>query len=427
MHEPATHDALEDDLRATLGHAAGQAPRAPSSFSSHVVARSRRRRARAQALVAAAAVVLVSGGVGAAVRGAGNDPAPPVLGPSTVPSAETTAGAPSGAPVPSGTPALTRPEPVEKVWPQAVWKIPAKLPGGRRFQPRLFIDERTLLLETWESFEKADALYAYDLESGRTRKIVDIRTPKGVFASGYAVGEGRIVWQTIDDEDGDETTASVATTFWSVPVEGGTPTAIATDRRIRGGGDRLTVTGGRLAFSLSEGGVFTVPLGGGTVEPVPGAERHHILRWPWVGTPGEYTPDGEPSFEELLNVETGEVSRATVHPGERHVRCGVTVCTGYRGDNTPFHRSRDGSRERDLPRGASAEPALDRFYAVHLPVTHGGQYVYDQVTGESGELGLRPDAEGGSITMRSGTRDERMVAYPLNGKYVIIDLERIGG
>ncbi|WP_336216609.1 hypothetical protein [Nonomuraea sp. LPB2021202275-12-8] len=155
-----------------------------------------------------------------------------------------------------------------------------KLPNGRKGRPLTLIDDRTLLLETGQSFENADALHTYDLETGKTRKMTDIRTPKGVFASGYAVGGGRIVWQTIDN---------MKTSFWSAPLSGGQPTAVGTDTPIKGRGDGLVVAGDRIAFSLHEGGVFTLPLEGGAVTPVRVAERHHILRWPWVGTPRRTT------------------------------------------------------------------------------------------------------------------------------------------
>ncbi|GGL45498.1 hypothetical protein [Planomonospora parontospora] len=402
-------DGLEENLHAALRRAAERAPRAPGALSSRVAARSRRRRARAQALVAAAAVAVVAGGTGLAVRGAGGGSAPPVLSPSPAASAETAPGTPSPAALP---------EPVEKVWPQAVWKIPARLPGVGKIHPEAIIDDRTLLLTTEESFEKASAIHAYDLDTGQTRKIADIRTPKGVFASGFRVGEGRIVWQTVDEGSGGrEGTKTVE--FWSVPVGGGEPEAVTTDRPLKGRSDQLAVAGGKLAFSLWEGGVFTVPLGGGTVEPVPGADRHHILSWPWVGTPGDHTSNGEPSFGELLNAETGETSRAVVRPGERGLRCGVTTCTGGRGDGTRFRRSRDGSQERDLPPGASAESALDRFYIVNMPRPSDGEYLYDQVTGRSGDLGLR------GVSLRAGTTEDRMVTYPFGKKHMVIDLERI--
>ncbi|WP_067181267.1 hypothetical protein [Microtetraspora niveoalba] len=398
-------DHLEEMLRGTLGHASELAPRAPSTLSAHIMRRSRVRRMRAQALVAAAAVVVIAGGAAVAVRGAGHDP---------------TAVTPTVTPSPTAT-EMRIPASVEEVWPEAVRKIPAKLPGGRKFQPRGFVDDHTLLLETWESFEKADAIYAYDLDSGRIRKITSIRTPKGVYASGYAVGGGRIVWQTIDVVHG-----KPVTSFWSAPVTGGKVTAIATERVVRGRGDRLAVVGDTLAFSLLEGGVFTVPLDGGAVEPVAGAAGHHILRWPWVGAPGEYTPEGETSFQELLNAETGETSRAVVHPGEEYVRCGVTTCSGTKADRTAFYRLRDGSQERPLPEKSSLFGlARDRFLTVRLPNPPGGQALYDVVTGKSGDLGLRPNAKGQSIAVEAGLGDGRLVAYPLGNEYVIIDLAKI--
>ncbi|MEV6868163.1 hypothetical protein AB0M44_45180 [Streptosporangium subroseum] len=409
------NDDLEDVLRRTLGHASQRAPQAPSNLSSQVMTHSLRRRTRVQTLVAALAVAVVASGAVVAVRGAGGDPAPPVMNPTQAPSSVT------ATPSPSGEQAFVTPEPIEKVWPQAVWKIPAKLPGIRKFQPRIFIDDHTLLLETWESFEKANAIYAYDLDDGQVRKIADIRTPKGIFADGYTAGAGRIVWQTIDVVDGNRVTE-----FWSVPIAGGQPTVINTAAPLKGGGDQLTVVGDKLAFSVLEGGVFTVPLGGGTVEPVAGAERHHILRWPWVGTPGEYTPNRETSFEDLLNVETGETSKAVVRPGEENVRCGVTTCIGNRPEGSSFYRLRDGSRERDLPGSASLGLAADRFQTVFSPVPQGGQYMIDLVTGESGDLGLSPpDAKGQSVSVQLGIGDDRLVSYPVGGKHVVVDLTKI--
>ncbi|MFG3441923.1 hypothetical protein ACGF0J_32160 [Nonomuraea sp. NPDC047897] len=394
---------LEDDLHQLLSRAAERAPRAPSGFPARIVTRSRRRRARGRGLLAAAAVVLVVGGTGVTVR-AGEGPDTAAHPPATPATPATTA-----------TASVERPDLVERVWPEAVWKVPVKLPGGRKGRPKIFLDDRTLLLETWESHEKADALYAYDLETGKVRRITAIRTPKGVFASGFAVGAGRIFWQTIEEG---------RTRFWSVPVEGGEPAAVATDRAVRGRGDALAVAGDRIAFSLLEGGVFTLPLGGGSVTPVAGADRHHILRWPWVGTPGDYTPDGETSFEELLNAETGETSRAVVRPGERDVRCGVTTCVGRGPEGRPFYRLRDGSGERDLP-DSPLGLAADRFMTAPLPPPSGGQTLLDLATGRSADLGLRRDGEGRSISVQPGLGDGRLVAYERGDQYVVIDLSRI--
>jgi hypothetical protein len=80
------------------------------------------------------------------------------------------------------------------------------------------------------------------------------------------------------------------------------------ERRRDGDGsgiDGLSVVNDKIVFSLYEGGVFTVPLGGGTVEPVEEGAGMHLLAWPWAGTPGR---GGEPAgawFAQIKNVETG--------------------------------------------------------------------------------------------------------------------------
>ncbi|MGR6912627.1 TolB family protein [[Actinomadura] parvosata] len=388
---------LEADLARVIGRAAERAPQAPSDLPARVVSRSRRRRSRTLAAATAVAVVVVAGGVALSVRGL--------------------QGAPDVAVHPA-TPTATTPGLVEQVWPDAVWKIPAKLrEGGRKLRPVIFIDDRTLLLETWASHEKADALYAYELDTGRTRKITDIRTPKGVFASAFTAGAGRIFWQTIED---------TRTRLWSVPITGGEPAPLPTDAPIRKGADKLVVTGDRLAFSAFQGGgVFTVPLDGGAVTPVKNAVEHHILTWPWVGMPGDYTPDNEPSFKELYNVETGEMSLALVRPGDEYVRCGVTTCVGVGAGGKPFVRLRDGSQERELPDTAMHGLSMDRFMTVSLPTR--GQALLDLVTGKSGDLGLRPDAKGAMTSVQPGIRNDRLVWYELKGRLVIIDLARIAG
>ncbi|MFI6923900.1 hypothetical protein ACIBIZ_28455 [Nonomuraea spiralis] len=396
---------LEDDLHRVLMRGAEGAPQAPAGFPAQIVGRSRRRRGRSHAVAAALAVVVVAGGVGWAVRGQG-DNAPVVLDPVATPSASDVT---TRAPVPS---------PIEQVWPQAVWKIPAKLPGVKKYQPRIFIDDHTVLLETWESFEKADAIYAYDLTTGGHRKIANIRTPKGVYASNYAAGQDRIVWQTIDD---------MRTTFWSVPIAGGKPEPIPTDAPVEGRADTVVVVGDRVAFSVTEGGVFTLPLTGGAVTPVADAERHHILRWPWVGTPGQRTPDNEPSFEEIRNVETGETSKALVRPGDQYVRCGVTTCVGVAAGDKPFYRLRDGSKERQIQEPAMTGVAYDRFMTVWtLDQRVRRQLLLDLATGKSGDLGLHLTPGGkGSFSVEPGISANNLVAYPLGDDYVIIDLTRI--
>lgn len=372
---------LEDDLRRTLGLAAGQAPHAPTYLKDHVVRRSKRRKARGTALLAAAAVVIVAGGAAFAVRITGQY---------------------DRAAVPAPT------ESIEKVWPHAVWKIPAKLPGIKKYQPRRFIDDHSVLLDT------ADAIYAYDLDTGQVRKIAAIQTPKGIYASAFTIGADRVVWQTYEGRS----------RFWSVPLEGGEPAEIRTGKPIDGMADELEVVGEKLAFSLSDGGVFTVPLTGGEVDLVAGAERDHLMTWPWVGTSREYKPNIEATFAEILNVDTGERSKAVVHPGDRYVRCWRKTCTGVTAGKKPFIRQRDGSRQRELPQAPKEGIAADRFMTVWRDGRN-GQELLDLSTGRKGDLGIRRDAKGQSKSVYPGFGDGRMMAYPLKDRYVIVDLSKI--
>lgn len=420
---------LEDGLRRALGKAATRAPHAPADLPGRLLSRSRRRRARGQALVAALAVMVIAGGVGAVVRGAGDGagPAsgPPEVGVSRDAEHRTTELGESGpgedpAELGEGGPGevpVEIPPALEKVWPGAVWRIPDKLPDGRTFHPQVFIDDRTVLVETWAGHEQPNAIHAYDLETKQARKITDIRTSMGKNADGFQVVGDRVYFEAFDDRG--------FSRFWWVPVRGGEPREIRMTKTVRGRSGAFAVTGGRLAFSLVEGGVYTVPLKGGAPKPVPGAERHHILRWPWVGAPGEYTRDGEVSFRELRDAETGETSTAVVRPGEQDVRCGVTHCAGRRADQSGFYRLRDGSDERDLPPGAHAELAADRFTAGRLAEFTDGQVLYDVRTGRSAHLEHSPNEQGGASIVRLRSAQGPLAAHLLPGEYQIINLDAI--
>ncbi|MBB5082680.1 hypothetical protein [Nonomuraea endophytica] len=156
-------------------------------------------------LVAAVAVVVIAGGAAVALRGEPRQHPIPAIRPT-----------PTLAP---NTPTrFTGAEPVEKVWPAAVTKIPGKLPGGAKIRP-----------------------------------------PKGVSISSWTVGTDRVFWSTVE---------AGGSGLWSVPLEGGSTKRLAT---VPGRVDTMVVAGDRLAVSLMDGGgVSTVPLGGGKMEAVRG-------------------------------------------------------------------------------------------------------------------------------------------------------------
>ncbi|MGV9308633.1 TolB family protein [Nonomuraea sp. NPDC003727] len=411
---------LEETLRSTLGHAAERAPRRLGALATQVEARHRQRRRRTQAALVAAAVAVLAGGTTFVLTGPG--PAAPTLGnPRATVSAEVATPAPAD---------RALPEPVEKVWPQAVHKLPARLPDGSRFQPVAFIDDRTVLVETQASFEKADALFAYDLETREARRLTDVPTPEGtvLFASDFTIGDGHIVWWTANKEG--------VAQLWSVPVTGGNAKLVAerkatvpTEERDNDAAlDPPAVANGRITFSFRSGGVFRVSLDGGTTEPVPDAERLHVLKGPWIGPGGWYGPDEGVRFGEIRNVETGETRTAVTRPGERDVRCGVTSCMGLRaGGREAFVRLRDGSEERELPGGFTFHrlPARDRFHtALAGDANARGMALHDLATGTAADLGIRMGKDN-SIASPQPALDERLMAYPVGDEIVVLDLSKI--
>ncbi|MDP9847610.1 hypothetical protein [Streptosporangium lutulentum] len=392
---------VEETLRRTFGQAAGQAPRLPALLPERLERIHRRRRRRTRVALAAAAVVLVAGGAVAVVPGGD------VMTTTTASEAR------------AATPA----EHVEKVWPEAVRKVPAKGPDGASWRPETFIDDRTLLVTAPAGFDQPTAVYAYDLDGDSRRKIADLPSPESPAgaANGFAVGDGHVVWWT--------STKDRVAHLWAVPVDGGTAKIVADQSIKEGDGsgiDNLTVANGKIVFSLYTGGVFSVPLEGGTVEPVEGGTGMHLLSWPWIGTPGR---GGEPKgtvFARILNVETGETRAAVTHPGEVIRSCGVTICLGTTSEFQTFFRHRDGSSQKMVPTRVSSAipPTQDRFYvSAYGDEKFEGVGLYDLNTGESGYLGIR--GEGSFITLPSEDSTGRLLSYTLGDDLYMIDLAEI--
>ncbi|MEV0199570.1 hypothetical protein [Nonomuraea sp. NPDC050691] len=381
---------LEEALRRTLAGAAGQAPHAPITLTGTVETRYRRRRNRTRAALAAAAVVALVGGATFALKG----------------------GTPRA--MPATPPTGTLPPPIEKVWPRAIHDIPARLPDGHAFRPYQFIDERTLLVTPEYETKLPDAVYAYDVRTGATRKITDLPDGTALYPDGLVAGGGRVMWWTVPGNGRGQ--------LWSAPLSGGPPHLVASLPMDDGGVDAMAVVGEQIVFSVQEGGVFTVPFRGGTVKPVKGGGDSHLLPWPWIGRPGMASADGEPMFGTIRNVKTGETDTAFTRPGDEMVRCDRDICVGWTARGA-FTRLRDGSHERPDPCAERPQLVTPGRFCPELVRGRGParEILHDRKTGRSAVMGNARSSMLGIVP----NMGQKLMFYTVQGRMRVVDLTKI--
>jgi hypothetical protein len=396
---PDQSDQLERDLERVLRAAGESAPRLDPGLLAGLDDRARRRRQTrlrttlvCAGAMAVLAVVVLSSSV-LRVPNAGSDPA----------------ATPSTTMVQAEQPKVVQPKPAEKLWPHAVHQIPGKLPDGREIHPVTFLDAETMLVATWSSDDRTDALHRYDLTTKKASKLVDVSSPGR--ASDITVSGGWIVWFTV------ESIEQTSYEIWGVPLEGGAARRLTTSPR--GLIERLAVEGDKVYWSLenTDAPVYVAPIGG-TATELPDSLGFHIVSWPWIGSPG---PDGARMdagifYRNLRNVLTGEEKTTNDKVGTWS--CHVTWCVG--GAEVPmWAERRDGSERRQTQgfgRTPSATevvtPVRDRFMVEHRDI-------FDLRTGQYGQL----DHAGNESRLRG---DDRLhYSYARNGRLEVIDLAAI--
>jgi hypothetical protein len=395
---------LEIALRRTLKNAAERAPKAPPGIG--LVPRTRRapRGYPRMALVAAAVAVAVGGAT---------------LGGRTLLSGEHSSG--TTAKHPAASPTLHRPKkvkvpPIEQVWPKAAHRIPNTLPNGHAFQPQAFVDDHTLLVSTESSFEKSNALYAYDLRTHHTRLITQVITPPKtkMFASNFTVGDGYAGWALAGD---------YGTEIWAAPLSGGQAHLVTrTNTRPP---SQLTISSGKAIWSANvAGGVYQAPIGGGAAREVPGSRSMYILAWPWIGSPpprmGDTTKDI--AFAKIKNALTGE-TRSTKLTDQAAWSCGLTWCVGNGPHFVTEVQRRDGSGRQAIPERdptSGVPPILDRF-VITFP-SGGTIAVYDLRTGRIGDLRIKRKDHTFMMPLDPANR---LYTALTDGGYVVVDLDAI--
>jgi hypothetical protein len=410
---------LETALRRTLKDAAERAPKAPPGIG---LEPRRRRAARGYSKVAltAAAVAVAIGGATVGGRtllhgSPSGSSTPPATGTPTV----------TGHPSPALHPLKkTKVPPIDSVWPKVAHRVPRTLPNGLKYAPKAFIDDHTVLVSTDVSFEKAGALYSYDLRTHAAKQITQVVTPPQTkrFAWDFTTGSGYAAWSLAGD---------YGTEIWAAPLSGGPARLVS--RAKTAPPSRLVIDGADAVWSVSgTGGVYRAPLaGGGTTREVPGSRSMYILSWPWIGSPDAFQRPGRQedsvgitAFAHVKNVLTGQTLSA--HLTDRAVwTCGLTWCVGGGPNFVTEAQRRDGSGRRAIPPGEPMSvipPILDRFL-IALPL--GGTIaVYDLRTGRMGDLQI-PSGKGGAGLVSPLGPTNRLYYTTTNGGYVIVDLGAI--
>ncbi|MEV0382787.1 hypothetical protein [Nonomuraea sp. NPDC050643] len=376
----------EDELTGALRAAAEYAPGEHGLLEGIALRRRRRTRRRARALAAAAAVVVLAAGVrGVLYRGG-----------------EVDAVTPTGRPTPTDLPREPgKALPMERLWPKAIFTMPARNSGGLRYLPIRAISPTTLLLVALGPVKEPDRLEAYDSATGRARVIATAQgTAASVFSSAATDGS-TVAWYAFGKKG-----ATRVLEIWTVPLAGGQARLLTTLTGTRGQIGQLAVDGDRVVWSERSGGVWHLPLAGGAPRRLPGGDGLHLNSWPYAGDAPGGADTGDGNQSKVVDLLRGTVIEVKVRKGTKGLRCGPAWCFG-RGPDGGFVQRVDGTGITDVkgfghPKPLSMAPAFDRF----VPTDDG---VYDIRTGKVGSIGKKSGYiaigsanPGGVISWRGG-------------------------
>ncbi|GII79035.1 hypothetical protein Sru01_40170 [Sphaerisporangium rufum] len=368
----------EADLTEVLHRVADSAPE-PAGLFAELARRRRRRRARRRTTLAvAAAVAAVAVAAPAAIHAVG-DRFTVMVRPDLA----------SGSPPPVPAPRRVDARPAEELWPGAIRTVPATAADGRPYRIMAVLDRTRVLLGVESSLDRMDRLEVYDSASGVRTEFARLSSP-GIRRSftGVVAGERHIAWRSEFTYD-----RRRRTELWAMPRDGGRqrPVAVLTgkDQDV----ERLQEAGDHLVWSTRSGGVYRVPLGGGTPERLAGTDGLHLTTWPWaadVATPSL----GDENQTLLVDLASGTRRALRPRPGVTGLRCSPDRCLGRAGGRIVIGRPDDPElkplTEPTLERGV--ELGQGRFLLVSdLVETAGGErfsgLVYDLATGDVAGVG----------------------------------------
>ncbi|WP_433248695.1 hypothetical protein ACQPYK_00985 [Streptosporangium sp. CA-135522] len=402
-------DRNEAELIRTLAGAADAAPEPAGDLLTMIHRRrGRRTRRRVQSALAVAGVIAVIGGGTAVARGAFSSGG----GEGRILTDATVAATASAGPADAAKSRKGAIRPAAEVWPAAVTKISAKAADGWKYRPVTGLSATELLLAAESSFEKAGRLEAYDTTAGKSTVLADMPTPdgvKGYFVQDIEVGAEYIAWwgETPNNSD-------AWADFWAAPRAGGTAKQVGQVTGDLSKVERIGVTADSVVWSVAGGGIYRMPLTGGSPEKIEGTDGLHLLSWPWAAdvAQGGEGQDWEKNQTKAVNLETGQTVEVNVPDGVRGLRCGPVWCFGKeKGQDITVVQRVDGSDRKTLPPGLSYMGGEQRILArgfgllsvsevvgrdaagedVQVPLAA----VYDPTTGTMAGIGKRDRSGGG--------------------------------
>ncbi|MEU7864524.1 hypothetical protein [Nonomuraea sp. NPDC049141] len=395
----------EDELGGTLRDAAGRAPEL--DLIAGVNKRRRRRTRRRAQLLAAAAVVAVVGTSTVVARGAfssgGGEEA--AARPATTVTTEARP-RPSKKVTPTPGPEVTvtttmtaKPQgiPVAKLWPQALFQMPAKNADGWRYRPITGIGATEVLLKAEPSVGKAGRIEVYDTKTGKFRVVTEVpRTPglKGYFQAAASTDGRNVVWSTTAKKNG----TWIAELWWA-PLSGGKAKLAVTLTGAAADVETVGTDGESIVWSTRKGGVYRKPFADGAPNRVPKTDGLHLISWPWAGDAGNVFIEPDRNQSKIVNLADGTVTKVVIKDKMKGVRCGPVWCSGRQGGAAFFQRL-DGTRIGKVPGfgfigGPRPYPVLDRFLRA-------GDSVYDLNTGNVARI-EKPGSWIGSNSLEPST------------------------
>ncbi|MET7334843.1 hypothetical protein [Nonomuraea sp. NPDC005650] len=365
----------ENELTDAFRSAAERVPQEVDLLAA-LASRRRRRHQRRMQILAAGAVVAVLGGGAVGIRGvfSGGGQAGVSAASPTDMTVSVTTMPPSVALSP---PARSKVVDAGKLWPGAVFTMPAKNADGWRYRPITALSATEVLLSAESSFEKAGKFEVYDSATGKSRVVTRVpRTPgfDRYFPQTATTDGQSLAWFAYGEKDG-----AAVREIWTVPLAGGKPRLLGTFTGKHAQIDAISVDGDHVYWSELSGGVWSIPVAGGEAARVPGGDGLHLMKWPYavdVAGGGEGHERNQTKLVDLARATQTEIKAPASAQG---LRCGLSWCFGRNGQES-FVQYLDGTNTIALdglgdPSTLTRFPILDRFLFA-------GGTVYDAATGE---------------------------------------------